>query len=162
MQLVNSGGLNMFNYIPKNWLKSSFLESLALLDSFLYPTGNELSGSRNWKWNILINDYFWFPEEEKKKEEKNAICCWNITLESFYSTKFKNATIKHRNPSGGHTCLNYKAKVKPVFPCSLHCGSSCSLCTSLWNYLGFIIFVSSRNFGHLKRSHEKDKQVFSF
>ena len=41
MQLVNSGWLNMFKYIPKNWLKSSFLESLAVLDSLLYPTENE-------------------------------------------------------------------------------------------------------------------------
>ena len=49
MQLVNSGCLNMFNYIPSCWLKSSFLEWLALLDSLLYPTENELSGSRNWK-----------------------------------------------------------------------------------------------------------------
>ena len=52
MQLVNSGCLNMFNYIQKSWRKSSFLESLALLDSLLYPTENELSGSRNWKWNL--------------------------------------------------------------------------------------------------------------
>ena len=54
MQLVDSGCLNMFNYIQKNWIKSSFLESFALWDSLLYPTENELSGSRNWKWNIYI------------------------------------------------------------------------------------------------------------
>ena len=55
MQLVNSGCLNMFYYVPSCWLQSSFLESLALLDSLLYPTENELSGSRNWKWNIAIH-----------------------------------------------------------------------------------------------------------
>ena len=52
MHLVNSGCLNMSNYIQKSWLNSSFLESLALLDSLLDPTENELSRSRNWKWNI--------------------------------------------------------------------------------------------------------------
>ena len=53
MQLVNSGCLNMFNHIQKSWLKSSFLESLASLDWLLYPTENELSGSRNSEWNIF-------------------------------------------------------------------------------------------------------------
>ena len=38
MQLVYSGCLNMFNYMQKSWLKSCVLESLASLDSLLYPT----------------------------------------------------------------------------------------------------------------------------
>ena len=53
MQLVNSGCLNMFKYIQKSCLKYSFLKSLTSLDSLLYPTENELSGSRNSEWNIF-------------------------------------------------------------------------------------------------------------
>ena len=41
--------ISKLNSIPKNWLKSFFLESLASLDSLLYPTENELSGSRKWE-----------------------------------------------------------------------------------------------------------------
>ena len=53
MQLVNSGCLNMFNYMQKSWFKSFFLDSLASLDSLLYPTENELSGARNSDWNLM-------------------------------------------------------------------------------------------------------------
>ena len=56
MQLVNSGCLNMFKYIQKIWLKSSFLESLTSLDWLLYLTENELSGSRNSEWNLSDSD----------------------------------------------------------------------------------------------------------
>ena len=52
IQLGNSGCLNIFKYIQKSWLQSSFLESLASLDSLLYPTENELSGFRNSESNI--------------------------------------------------------------------------------------------------------------
>ena len=54
MQLFNFGCLNMFKYIQKSWFKSSFLESLTSLDWLLYPTENELSGSRNSEWNLSI------------------------------------------------------------------------------------------------------------
>ena len=44
MQLVHSGCLNMLNYISNSWLKSSFLESLALLDSFCIQQKNSWVG----------------------------------------------------------------------------------------------------------------------
>ena len=71
MQLINSGPLNMFKYIQKSWLKSSFLESLTSLDWLLYPTENELSGSKNSEWNlrkyIEHNFFLWLIRTETRR-----------------------------------------------------------------------------------------------
>ena len=74
MQWLNSGCLNMINYIPKSWLRSSFLESLASFDSLLYPRENELSGSMNWKWNI------------SKPPLQDLICSLCLQLNLFYES----------------------------------------------------------------------------
>ena len=97
MQLVNSGCLNMFNYIQKSGLKSSFLESLASLDSLLYPTENELSGSRNSEWNL-------YSCSSKNSLHIHEFCLSYLT--PFYYQTSKFCIQKETNGFGAPLTIN--------------------------------------------------------
>ena len=107
MQLVNSGCLNMFNYIQNSWLKCSFLESLASFDWLLYPTENELSGSRNSEW--------YTREKGKNTQMLPSFFCYRTLSfdQSTQLTMFQNPWEKarlQRTKAEGQTenCVSYK------------------------------------------------------